>query len=248
MFNAEMVRAILDGRKTQTRRVVKPQPEQYGADGAWLHPATDSEPQWATDLGDAIVWASPYQVGDVLWVRETFFEAGNRYQEYPGDDEYRGWSSAGLEWYSADGPPPVVGQNDWGITDGFHHDGRSFFPVCGGDYWRKRPSIHMPKWAARTFMRVTDVRVERIQDISDDDAKTEGALDWFYALSPDEQAKHFCDCSVALDGDKDGPDSRDAFAMLWDSLAKPGTTWADNPLVWAYSFERCEKPEGWPHA
>ena len=115
LFNTEMVRAILDGRKSCTRRVVKPQPTaRYGAQ--CIKP--------------------PYQSGDILYVRETWKRALNGYYYY----------------------------EDWQRDD-------------IADITKWKPSIHMPKEAARIWLKVTDVRVERLQDITEDGAKAEGAID-----------------------------------------------------------------------
>ena len=158
LFSSPMVRAILDGRKTQTRRVVKPQPES-GHDG---------EPYW--HVGGYRAWqfrgiadplrmgtnnplVCPYgQPGDRLWVRETM------------DVSYQGSA-----YYAADGAQ--IGDRDelGDLCERYGHP--YFFNELKGI-----PSIHMPRWASRITLEVTGVRVERLQDISEKDSKAEGAL------------------------------------------------------------------------
>lgn len=96
--------------------------------------------------------------------------------------------------------------------------------------------------AARYKSEVLEVRLELLQDITEEGARAEGAIDWWCGLSPDEQAKHFCGCSVSLDSDKEGPDPRDAFAMLWDSIygKRPGLSWNCSPWVFVTGFKPME--------
>lgn len=195
LFNTEMVQAILDGKKTQTRRVIK---------------IDDAPENWKISIaGTSIVRAEPYDVklpryaaGDILWVRETWSE----HQEY-----YNNSAKVFAEphyIYKADG----VYANKW------------------------RPSIHMPKEAARIFLKVTDVRVERLQDITEEQAIKEGVKDpydymepWFYER-PSMQGLEY---------------HRAAFAGLWFSTIpkyyEDYMTWEGNPWVWVIKFERYEK-------
>lgn len=189
LFNAEMVRAILDGRKTCTRRVAKNVPdhthriEPVYENGRFQFDCFYSSYVAALDA-DAdfcMPYFPPYQRGDILYVRETWCKGSwmNEKERY---------------YYKAD-------DND------FH---------C---VWH--PSIHMPKEAARIWLRVTDVRVERLQDMTDDDAEAEGCFDY---------------TSTAL-----------GFPDVWDSTIKKSDIgrcgWAANPWVWVVEFERCEKPK-----
>ena len=189
LFNTEMVRAILDGRKTCTRRVAKNVPcrthriepvyengrLQFDCFYSAYAPALDIYADFCT------TYFPPYQPGDILYVRETWCKGSwmNEKERY---------------YYKAD-------DND------FH---------C---VWH--PSIHMPKEAARIWLRVTDVRVERLQDMTDDDAEAEGCFDY---------------TSTAL-----------GFPDVWDSTIKKSDldrySWQANPWVWVIEFERCEKPK-----
>ena len=177
LFSGPMVRAILEGRKTQTRRVVKPQPERsLVADSKNRAPLAF----WM----DNKEWIKPrYQPGDRLWVKETWCN-------------YDDW----LYIYKA--TPP-----NWA-----HNIGWS-------------PSTHMPRDAARITLEVTNVRVERLQEISEKDAKAEGAPCIEMAGSPG--------VSTHTNG----------FATLWDSLAKPGTRWDNDPWVWVVEFKIVEPEE-----
>lgn len=204
LFNTEMVRAILDGRKTCTRRIVK----DGIPDGAmWRYKAFTPKGYitcrgvYADGYGEGF-YKLPYEPGDILYVRETWCglpvnEAGH----------FRGHP---IYYYKADGDLRPEG-------------------------WRGawRPSIFMPKEAARIWLKVTDVRVERLQDITDDGAKAEGA-NWKNGRNVgwEEKMKRT---------------ATERFAEIWDSTIKKSDIdrygWEANPWVWVIEFERCERPE-----
>ena len=204
LFSGEMVRAILDGRKTQTRRVIKPQPECDCAPLEFLDGLNDRR-TWS---GCDRQWKCPYgAVGDLLWVREIWgvFDRSN-------------------DWVEDGQPSPL--EIDYAI--GYRADGDDFKDVewkeapaehrqlLADDRWR--PSIHMPRWASRITLEVTDVRAQRVQDIDERDARAEGVTP-FGGMCPS--------------GSKCGT----AFAILWDSInAKRGFPWESNPWVWAVTF------------
>lgn len=171
IFSSEMVRAILENRKSQTRRIIKPQP-------AFM-------PQVLKYL---------YSPGDKLWVREKFAYEVN-----------------------------VCGQETGNIFYSEQENGK----LPEGHKWR--PSIHMPEWASRITLKVVDVRIERLQDISEEDAQAEGVL-------PAELNKEH-DCLCISRGRK----HTCAFISLWDSLyAKRGYGWEKNIFVWVVKFEWCK--------
>ena len=176
LFSGEMVRAILDDRKTMTRRVVKPQPEQD----------TDCPYHIGTGI-ERKARICPYgKPGDRLWVRETFCDRNNN-----GEQIKPLYRSDGQEY-----------------QDG---DGRLFEPK-----WK--PSIFMPRWASRITLEITNVRVERLQDISNKDIESEGA------------------CGRAC------VTHRLTFKQLWDSInSKRGYSWESNPWVWVVEFERIKE-------
>ena len=201
LFNTEMVRAILDGRKTCTRRLVRflpgenPQWTGYIRDGLMLYNGRN-EPCFIK---------APYQPGDTLYVRETWCglpvnEAGHM----------RGHT---IYYYKADGELRPKG---WRGT------------------WH--PSIQMPKEASRIWLKVTDVRVERLHEITEDGAKAEGAIDnRGFIHSPENEYDRI-------------HTAREHFIKIWNSTIKKSNLdrygWNASPWVWVIEFERCEKPEG----
>lgn len=207
LFSAEMVRAILDGRKTQTRRVIKPQPwvdnmgnacwkdRNFGQSANHVpHIKALASPIPCSDTKRVLC---PYgKPGDLLWVRETWC-----LEEPPHIPSVH---------YRADGEHVVLDDGD-GFT-AVNKDGSEKSP------WR--PSIHMPRWASRITLRITDVRVERLQDIREDDARAEG-----------------CDPVIHEDGAIDCGTRKTTFARLWNRINGPGA-WEANSWVWVISFER----------
>ena len=208
LFSGEMVRAILDGRKTMTRRVIKPQPEHDDVILRYPNPYGNAEAALPPDYPDADAgamagrdeWICPYGApGTRLWVRESFALHGGVNEEGSQTIEYR-----------ADAV-----KDDSGERDGWWF-GYRFIP--GSMPWR--PLIHMPRWASRITLEVTAVKVERVQDISEDDARAEGVRG--NAIGP-------WGCEGLIED----------FSELWDSInAKRGYPWASNPWVWVVSFER----------
>ncbi|KMN08899.1 hypothetical protein [Pseudomonas helleri] len=203
LFSAPMVRAILEGRKTVTRHPVKA--TKAHADGFMM---LDHGKGWrpynafgdfASDHeGMEYPIACPYgKLGDRLWVRETCFI--NDYREASVPEQER----ADCEiHYRADGIPDFEGEEE---------------------LIRWRPSIHMPRWASRILLEVTDVRVERLQDITEEQALAEGIKKHSDGGYHVEDGKHFSDSPV------------ESFACLWSSV---GGDWDANPWVWCVSFKR----------
>ena len=208
LFNTDMVRAILDGRKTVTRRLVKPAPRKKSCT-SMFNPATQ-QLVFYERLGVG-VWKAPYKIGDILYVRETWkvYEA----------------SSAGC------------------CTIEYKAGGKEKFnkilalPTAKGDW---KPSIHMPKEAARIFLRVKDVRVEHLQDITDEQAKSEGIRGFFIGMGESGYA-----VSAETNTFYDGPVG--AFANLWNSTIPQSERdtygWDANPWVWVIEFERISMEE-----
>lgn len=187
LFNTEMVRAILDGRKTQTRRIIKPQPDRF-------FEVCDTQGNfhlYDVEWGLGSIYPR-YQIGDILWARETWQDMSNDEGDYV---------------YLADGDR---GLTNWSVTT---------------KQIKWRPSIYMPREAARIFLRVTNVRVERLRDIGGqghhDDLFKEGA----YQI-----------------GDSTGREMLQRFAELWNSTIEKKDLdtcgWEANPWVWVYEFER----------
>lgn len=198
LMNTENVRAILEGRKTQTRRVIKPQPKQINDafDGTW---EWKEEGHYFDDLTLAYTLreSCPYEVGQRLWVRETW--AGNYL--------------FGID-YKADG-------YDYGYDDKME-------PII-----KWKPSIHMPKRYARIWLEITDIRVERVQDISEGDAKAEGVAKP-YILIKDKFTKV---TPVMIEHGEIGT-FRFGFGSLCDSInLKSGHGWEVNPWNWVIGFK-----------
>lgn len=213
LFSAPMVRALLDGRKTQTRRIVKPRqyPSLFEVDSS-------GQPLWSDeyilDQGNA-EWRmrdNPYGApGDLLWVRETW-------QEFFADE---------VPVWRRDAPAGRMGipaQPDRKSVVAYRADGEiSPHPEYGHAVWR--PSIHMPRWASRLTLRITDVRLQRLQEISDADVAAEGVEPFGDGCGAVDHAKGRAYTTL-----------RGAFSILWDDINGPGA-WARNPLVWALTFE-----------
>lgn len=193
LFNTEMVRSIIDGRKTCTRRICKdanectvPDMEFYNADKRTyaIHNFADKK---HTEKLNIVERTCPICPGDTLYIRETW--------GYP---------------ISLNSDKQYVFRADKIAESGFKNDSH---------IWH--PSIHMPKKAARIWLKVTDVRVERLQDMTDDDAEAEGCFDY---------------TSTAL-----------GFPNVWDSIIKKSDLdsygWNANPWVFVIEFERCKKPK-----
>lgn len=246
LFSEPMVRALLEGRKTQTRRPVKPSnswfdgnrwEKAYGDAGEfdWPNAWIDPGPSPAGNPGPYLKVARTssatvhriypqWQPLDLLWVRETWCGKAN---PESGVVEWNEDENTYPVHYQADGEDVVAVDGD-GFTQ-FRKDGSSASP------WS--PSIHMPRWASRLTLRITDVRVQRVQDISREDVIWEG-------VEPPRCPK--CgytrgDCHLHMDHHLCGLETptheASAFASLWDSLHKDREAWAANPWVWALTFE-----------
>ena len=235
LFNTEMVNAIQEGRKTQTRRLIKDFAGEeitsiLKPDGSYGKYGTKGWRGMLPDRGDGneycIEVRPPCEPGDILWVRETWQHV------YNFDDNDQPVEESGRYIYYADSPMPF---DYWVDPDTGEH--KEQMP------WK--PSIHMPKEAARIFLRVKDVRVERLQDISVLDAINEGCCG---TICDHPDASPTLGCTDCLNtGWLEPPDAE--FAQLWDCTIKPADRewygWDANPWVWVIEFERCGKPEGW---
>ncbi|MEH4413532.1 hypothetical protein POY08_27610 [Klebsiella pneumoniae] len=232
IFNGEMVRAILNGRKTQTRRIMAPQPADDIERGIFPNPEVIG---WKSSRrhkhGSTTAHFCHYgKPGDRIWVRETWGVVSHAFSddglmidwvpdrpataihEMPfGNGYYSGYAI-----YAADG------DFTWGDDDGYE-DGRS----C----WK--PSIHMPRAASRILLEITDVRAERLNTISEEDARAEGIIDGGCLNCGEPEP---CGCA------NPEPDATDAFAYLWQSIYGQ-ESWNANPWVWVIEFKRVEGGE-----
>lgn len=214
LFSTPMVKALLEGKKTMTRRVINPQPKLSTSESLVFENGILKR----IYRGEAMIWQekkegkSRYNVGDILWVRETFGTVMTKemnildHYDYRADEKKRELSFA-------------LKHSKW------------------------KPSIFMPHEAARLFLEVKSVRIERLQDISEEDAKAEG-IDIHECEMPDsyrdDSNKEHCTfyvCSAC-----EHQTLRGGYSKLWDSLnAKRGYSWESNPWVWVYEFIRIEK-------
>ncbi len=223
-----MVRAILSGKKTQTRRAVKPMSWKFAPRPEFNIMMDTGRHVWLARRDGSpsdFKWLScPYgQAGDRLWVRETWMP------DPPINDE---WCST--------------------VFHGTRNGSLSLIPECYRKPWHTlfraswaghelvgwRPSIHMPRWASRITLEITEVRVDRLQAISNDDAGAEG-VDRTAAWLRDEPVSNLTDWRLVGKprGAPGVPVER--FARLWESINGAGS-WAANPWVWVVEFRRLE--------
>lgn len=195
IFSTPMVQSILEGRKTQTRRICKDNGDsligyEYVIDNPtypeyWKGKKSEPYTGWVAKFNNlkiAMPRSCPYgKVGDALWVRESFCP---------------GFSDEKQIHYKADDP------------------NLKEFKRMG---WKWKPSIHMPKEAARIFLKIADIKVERVQDISEEDILKEGL-------------------------EKNMPVMLKAFGELWDKINGERASWESNPFVWVISFNKIDKP------
>ena len=228
LFNTEMVQAILEGRKTVTRRVVKyysRTPTKDGKDKFYKIDenlnGTNPNRLYAgfynnNDIFyidgekhiDALYYPLYFKVGDILYVRETFNDEETDSVLYAADKEFTDFGMKKVDGYMF-----VESEVRW------------------------KPSIHMPKVAARIFLKVTDVRVERLQDITQEDVFQEGLSPWDDRCADENWRPTF------YDPDSGGsPQMIQGFSLLWNSTIKKQNldkySWEANPFVWAIEFER----------
>lgn len=217
IFNGEMVRAILDGRKTQTRRVMNPQPANDISRATFPNPDVVG---WCSSLrhkhGSTTAHFCPFgAVGDRLWVRETWQAIHDSVDEF-GHVEERTYA------------PSIPKEKDryWHTVYAEHFSDES----RGDRGFPWRPAIHMPRWASRITLEITSVRVERLNDISQEDAQAEGIIDGGCLNCGEPEP---CGCVNPQ------PDATDAFAYLWQSIYGQ-ENWDANPWVWVIEFRRID--------
>jgi hypothetical protein len=212
IFSAPMVKAILEGRKTQTRRVAMLYPSIMGKKFSVTSPQeaiielSDGEFRsgicnYESTGGLSGPYKIGYAVGDLLWVRECF--------SYTHDDA-QGFDDSGRVWYWADGNPET------------------------GDWTKPKPSIYLPRWASRITLELTDVRAQRLREISEEDAIAEGCV----AGSSVTHRGTIGPFDAELT--QDASTAREAFCALWNSINLKRAPWLSNPLIFALTFRRAE--------
>lgn len=216
LFSTPMVQAINGGRKNQTRREVKPMSAAFDVamnkDGSGKWPRNlDEDERWISDM------KCPYgKIGDILWVRESccYVLHEHAHDLLEGSRE----------------------RNQWVYKASVHEDWMKYAKEKYGYKWK--PSIHMPKEACRIFLKITNIKIERLQDISEEDSKLEGIKEF----TKDDTVFKF-----GLNGWEWGNMPRTAigaFCRLWQ-LINGMESWDSNPWVWVIEFEKIEKPEDW---
>lgn len=196
LFSAPMVRALLNGSKTQTRRVVKPQSDEHGL----TREAETWPDNWHWFDSSCGLHRCPYGApGDALWVKETFcvFDEGRVHYRAHFEHDPKGEKTYGVKW---------------------------------------SPSIFMPRWASRITLEIIDVRVERVQDISESDAMAEGVDMETPVTLPFSNAMPWATVTYKPRSAKDG------YAALWETINGAGS-WNANPWVWVIEFKRLLKEE-----
>ncbi len=219
LFKGEMVLTIQDGRKTQTRRIVKPQPIDDTVNSGYVF-SGDHKNAYKNDAlhqpwQERFVELAPIQVGDILYVKETW-------QPFDGTFSHHVFRA---DARTIPGVPGLWWRNENGVD------------LPCEPKWKS--ALFMPYQAARIFLKVTNVRIERLQDISEADAWAEGCKrgdptdngSFFPAEEPDPSGT----------GDRGWDSAEDWYADLWEQINGPGL-WEANPYVWVYTFERTEKP------
>lgn len=202
IFRAAMIRALLAGEKTQTRRIAKV--TDKGCKPGFVTPMAGFTPRRPADH----VAYCPYgQPGDLLWVKETFQPILTPYFD-PPDSEWATGKGYQVLYMATDKAVVYVDRDD-NVTE------------------RRKPSIHMPRWASRLTLRITDVRVQRLQDISEADARAEGITE--------EAVEAELHCAEAMNQKEPRPAAA-RFGVIWASIYG-AESWSANPWVWALSFE-----------
>ena len=251
LFSAPMIRAILDGRKTQTRRILKVQPPDERFQVCTLFDSTAREDKkkigkshWCRVDGLEILEAgkeyfkSPYGlVGDRLWVREAWLP--DPPVDVPGDDfEYYDFTDGTLHNWNAlpekyRNPKHIIYQASWDKPDEYK--------------WI--PSIHMFRWASRITLEIKSLKIQRLQDLSEEDAKSEGIVEltkdgklWKYGLANHEDLPLIPDWPWT----EWKHTAKEAFARLWDSINPGIHDWHGNPWVWVIEFKKLDALESAP--
>jgi len=242
LFSTPMVKAILDGRKSQTRRVIKPQPpdNSHNILQVWQDPGSKRNYTHLLN-SDYYVWFPYGQIGSKIWIRETTYQYGRWFKNGFTKTGKQKWTfrqmsvdvpllnGCNLRYY--DNPPEPIRKNSY-----------------GKEGWYKRPSIFMPRMFSRITLEVTDVRVELLQNITEQDAVREGfsyrkgdekfSISKMFSISnihpPSKRVEEF----NSYFG-KTEQTTKEGFAEYWDLInQKRGYGWLVNPFVWVISFKR----------
>lgn len=260
VFTAQEVQAMLNGSKVMFREVIKPSaglqskwasvqglskcPTNYLCEvnsdlGAqFQHPLADTHQSYGyVDKMSPYGWFKcPYQVGQKIFCKESWFESGTWGQTHPEDDEYKAWHPRGYQQkshihYAANGLPSIRGENSWNLEKPYCD---SFIPDQDSYFWRKRSPLHMPQWASRLILQIKEIGVEKLGDISESDCMKEGCF-----LNQDDMgAPVFGFCEEEVDQELGYRKAQDAFKVYWNAThKKPEEQFEGNPWVWKILFE-----------
>ena len=236
LFKNDMVRAILDGRKTQLRKIAKlPEKWHRGKASFKNNPHGNEEFIIYGDCGTKTMYCPHGRVGDTLWVRETWrINSVGYYCPEHKSNHAINIEFATLPGHARGDDISVCGDNE------MNEIAKRYYDKHENDLYS--PSIHMPKWACRIFLEITGIRVERVQEISEDDAIAEGIE------RCDNHFQVYLHNTSHLDKPCDGPgyyhriNAVVCFQMLWDSINAKRAPWKDNYWVWVIEFKITEKP------
>jgi hypothetical protein len=210
LFSGAMVKAIMSGRKTQTRRVIKPQPvNAIFHNGNWI------EAKCELSNKDRVLKCPYGLINDRLWVRET----------------WRIWEGASFSETGEPYDPDVIVGSLSGIDIEYLKSRPIEYMADSQDEGPWRPSIFMPRWVSRISLEIVDIRVERVQDISEEDAKHEG-------VRGIPKWESFTGLKCESMGFYPYERRRAAFGLLWDSINGKKYPWESNPWVWVIEFKR----------
>ena len=229
LFSAPMVRAILEGRKTMTRRVAKPQPKMVTGSGKRVYESADFKKSWEdiSGTGEGSGYSDcPYgKPGNRLVVKETFYAYGRWIKQFSATKNRDEWffqdmtTLEGKAYKYADSPPENVEQKR----------------VENAVGWHKRPSLFMPYYASRITLEITGARVERLQDISEADAIVEGVKS--FRPVPGDGDPETLFANYMNKGRFSYRKAYFSFMTLWQSINGP-ESWNENPFVWVIEFKR----------
>lgn len=232
LAKAPVVRAMLAGLQTQDRRPVKNQPyrhNRFALERVGLHVGALESFHAKGLWEDKNLTMAPYQIGDTIWVRETLV---NEPETESFETADTGCVNCGVAY----------GRDSCTVDCWKYSADKEYLDDIYDPAWKPSrltvPSIHMPKWACRLFLKVNAVRLERVREISEADAWAEGIEEY------DGYFDSFVLAQFAKELGLTADDPRVTFCCLWKNLYEG--SWEKNEWVWVYEFERTDKPADWP--
>lgn len=258
LFNSSMVKAIMNGTKTQTRRVIKTL-EEYNSNDIKYYPEKLKQHQFTDNHKRGWLIEQKYNKGDIMWVRETTKVGAWRDQEYKVAFDYRASPELiNTDWCHFEDidrfkefHQKILSELDkLGVEPEIDEENERFSYnwEAGKSPFNWKPSIFMPKEACRNFLKTNKIRVERVQDISEEDSLAEGVLFYDCDITKSRKFKDYLTKEKGLGHpDYDYPivnTAKESFKSLWISI-NGEKSWNDNPYVFVYNFTKIEKPKEW---